>query len=494
MVQSMPAFQQITALAEDGDSRWSPYERVPSYNDDTYPPILVADQNQTVHAFATQYVGEDNPKVAVVYRYWSLLNQWSKPVDIFLAPERANIDGAYIDAKGIIHLIFWLSGQFSRGLYYATSPISDAGDANSWSVPKLIGESPMEPSYGAIFGNLDKRLIVLYNGNMDGNGVYFVQSEDGGLTWTSPNPIFQTSDVNGVPIYLKTFQGNSGNVHVVWHVVSEQGKDDAAYYIQFDMSSNRWKELVKIGEGSTQIDGFGTAFPIIVEKEGVLTIVYNDGIPPTDVPPALFTKTSIDSGSSWIGPVRIFPKHVGRSGEHAGGLDSSGNYHLLFVQRIPLETEGGYSAMGGVWHSVFDGTRWSSPERVTIKGSREIYEWHDVNVVVSQGNVILAVWRIDPGNRLRGVWYSYKLLNSPELPVISPDAQQDATEKTLTPLNTESQPPATITPEAIATSQKIPSTRTDDQLQTSILSSLIPVVFLVVAYLIWSQFRKSRIG
>ncbi len=49
-----------SALAQVTSSPyWSQHTTIPGYGNETIPPILIADQSGTVHAFATQVVGED---------------------------------------------------------------------------------------------------------------------------------------------------------------------------------------------------------------------------------------------------------------------------------------------------------------------------------------------------------------------------------------------------------------------------------------------------
>lgn len=478
------------AAAQISQNSWSPYLRVPGYADSTYPPVLVADQDRQVHAFAAQLVGDEIKTMAIVYRKWSLLNQWSVPVDIHLAPERLNVDGAYLDEKGAIHLIFWQSGQYSRGLFYTAAPVLSADRASAWSEPQLIDPNAVEPSFGVIFGDSADHLVILYNGNADGSGVYVATSDDHGASWSDPLLVFPTIEADYIPVYLEAQAGTAGKYHIAWNVVDKQGKDITFYYMQYNLEDHSWSRPISLGDRSDQPAGFGTAFPVIFEQNGIIVTVYNDGIPPVDVPPALYTKTSGDGGISWLGPSRIFPQHVGRSGEHAGALDSRGKYHLLFVQRIPVEVNGVYQPIGGIWHSEYDAGRWSAPEQVTVKGKGENYAWHDVNVAISQGNVILAVWRVDPGFEGKGVWYSYKVLDAPETPILDYAAIPTATSAVLQ----VAQPQATLipTPTAPRIETETQPISMDNIVEQTIVLGLAPVFLVFILYLGWRQYRKPH--
>jgi hypothetical protein len=56
---------------------------------------------------------------------------------------------------------------------------------------------------------------------------------------------------------------------------------------------------------------------------------------------------------------------------------------------------------------------WNNPERFVTT-----YTPHDIRAVVSQGNVLLAVWREDPGLGQHGIWFSYMVLDASETPVV----------------------------------------------------------------------------
>ena len=133
-----------------GTNQWSSYQRVPGYSNDTLPPYLIADQNNTVHAFVSQWVGQENPSLAVVYRDWSLNNGWSPPVDILLSPDRqARLTGVLLDQTGEMHLIFYGGDQAGGDIYYSHAPAVNAGQVNAWSLPVSVGRNAVDPTSAA---------------------------------------------------------------------------------------------------------------------------------------------------------------------------------------------------------------------------------------------------------------------------------------------------------------------------------------------------------
>ena len=193
----------ITAKA-DATGQWTPDARVPGYLDDTFTPFLVTDQNRTVHAFASQWISDGSRRLAVIYRKWSLAGGWTRPVDIILAPGgEAQIPGAFLGPTDRMHIIFMIGEAREAAVYYSYAPTANADLAAAWSIPVMVGESALGLNSAAITGDDQGNLFIIYSGNRDGNGVYFVSSADSGTSWSDPSPIFQTFDTTLVPFSLR---------------------------------------------------------------------------------------------------------------------------------------------------------------------------------------------------------------------------------------------------------------------------------------------------
>lgn len=401
---------------------WAPDQRVPGYLDDTFTPFLLADHNRTVHAFASQYVENDGRRLAIVYRQWTLLGGWTRPVDILLSPigGDANFLGAYLDSNDTIHLIFMATERLTRrtSVYYSTAPASSADWAPAWSIPIAIADGALGLNAAAITGDDRGDLVVIYSGNRDGSGVYSVYSNDSGRNWSDPVPAYLTYDSNLSTFSLRLTVGPDQKIRAAWNVVTSLGVDEALYFANFNSQDYVWETPVELDRRIDLPDYFGPSYPVMVDNGREIVVFYNGGNPFTGRPvgagrPIQRARISLNGGVSWNEPLDPFPFHVGRSGEHAMTLDGNGNPHVLFTQRIEsLDEDGKYSIIGGVWHSAFENGVWSNPDRFV-----STVPAHDVRAVVSQGNVLLVVWREDPGVGQSGVWYSYTTLDVPELPV-----------------------------------------------------------------------------
>jgi hypothetical protein len=404
--------------------RWTPDAKVPGYLNDTFTPFLLADQNRTVHAFASQWVDiDDGRRLAIVYRKWSLLGGWTRPVDIILSPigGDANFLGAYMDSSDMVHIIFTAKEALTRktSVYYSNAPAANADWGPAWSDPVLVGDSALDLNSAAIIGDKAGNLVVIYSGNRDGSGVYYLYSKDEGKSWSNPLPLLLTSDNNLSAFSLHLTVGLDQKIRATWNVVTNLGVDDALYFANYDTQTSKWDAPVELERRIDLPEYFGPSFPVMVDDGREILIMYNSGNPFTEKPvgpgrPIQRSRISLDGGLTWNDPLDPFPFHVGRSGEHAMVLDGKGTPHTLFIQRIETADEdGNYSIVGGIWHSTFENGGWANPDRFITS-----FAPHDVRAVVVQGNILLAVWRKDPGVGADGVWFSYTVLDEPELPVV----------------------------------------------------------------------------
>lgn len=393
--------------------QWSPAQTIPGYGLDDLPPVLIADQNRTVHAFTSEWLSlnGDSSVKGVVYSRWSVEGGWTNPIDILLSPvKEARVTDAFLDKDGFIHVVFFGGDYVDGNIYYSKAPLDDASNARSWSAPIIVGESAGDPESAVFAEDEQGSLYVIFSGRQYGNGVYIVNSKDGGETWSKSTPIFLTDSDAPVVYLIHVIHSKSGWLHVIWNVYSSAGQGRGIYYSRSE-DGDKWSDPSLLVYAQ---NGLGTQTPTIIEYQNTLLAIYN-------LPPKITMRRSADNGETWQDPVIVFPRHVGVNGTLSPVIDSNDVLHLFFGQRIP---GAGSPDIHGMWHSIWADDRWTEPTAV-IKGPRiatkeglNSFDPYDAHAVVSQGNVILVTWRTDPGDvKNNGVWFSYAVLNAPELPV-----------------------------------------------------------------------------
>ncbi|MCE7985834.1 MAG: exo-alpha-sialidase [Caldilinea sp. CFX5] len=435
-------------LLAQGPTAWSPQTRIPGYADDASPPYLVADQNRTVHAFTSQQVSDEGKEIAIVYNQWTLANGWTSPIDIILSPikHEARLLGAFLDQTGMMHLIFFGGDETEANLYYTKAPATNMNNANVWLPPVAIGKDALVPETGAIAGDDQGRLVVVYGGVSNNAGLFSIFSTNGGDTWSEPVALFFVYEEDVLPTSLQMQLGQSGWLHMVWNMDDNFGYGRGVYYARLKVGESQWSEPVML----VSVDGgLGTKTPTIIEQGGTLFAVYYNAT----MDGHLVIQRSEDGGQSWSQPLTPFI-HVGMNDAGSFVVDSQDQLHLLFGQRITDAPD-----IHGMWHSVWRGGNWSGPEAV-VSGPRVVdtkgdssFDPINARAVNSQGNVLLVTWRTDFCCKPNGVWYSYKVLDTPEL--------------SLAPLPTQPAPPV-ATPVSIL----IPTVAAPTPTQSSVLSTV----------------------
>lgn len=498
-------FGLMTVLLSQGDTNdqlfaaqqhtsWPPQQTIPGYHPETAPPVLLADQNRTVHAFSSQWIGEDGSQsvLAINYNQWTLNGGWTEPNDILLPAikDQARLLDGLLDETGIMHVAFFSGDDTEANIYYAKAPALEAHNAYAWSEPTLIGRNPLTPENGAIAGDEEGNLVIVYSGGQIGNGFYASYSSDRGETWSEPVPIFLAYQIDLTPTFLHMHQGQSGWLHAVWSVNDIANHGQAIYYANFNFANREWSEPLELAE--TQ-GGLGTQAPRIVEHDDSLIVMYYEA---TGGKQNLIRST--DGGQTWTDPIPPFP-HVGLNGPGDFVVDANDDLHYFWAQRITAGPD-----IHGVWHSVWQGNGWSEPEAVVSgptvadQTGDKAFDPYDVQAVVSQGNVLLVTWRSDPGLKGNGVWYSFFETNAPELPLAGwPTLPEEVSSvsSSATPST-----PVGLTPE----NQTVSISQINDSLTSSIQEdvstqpgpatllsvALFPVALLSLAVIMWTYGKR----
>lgn len=207
----------------EGPINWTPPAQIPYIDANVNTPFLLADSAGVIHTFSSQNIPGAFARV-IVYNRWARAMGWSQPVDILLSPlyDEAHAPVAYLDQQGLIHLVFFGGHDVSANLYYSSAPALRAADANAWSTPVAIATGARSPIAVWLAGDVDDHLYVLYGGNLDGVGIYALQSNDRGQTWSLPALVFATYNDTLWPYALRLYYGTSGRLYAVWNVVDKR--------------------------------------------------------------------------------------------------------------------------------------------------------------------------------------------------------------------------------------------------------------------------------
>lgn len=399
-----------SGLSAQEPGQWSMRQRIPGSHDRVQTPYLAADQNGTIHAFHSQPVGENESLVDIVYSRWNLEQGWTEPVDVLLSPFRgkAEVKGVFLDQTGRLHLIFFGGDDVAAAIYYSWVQAIDAGRAPAWSTPMLIGKTALTPAEAALIGDEEGNLLVVYSGNIDDKAIYAVNSSDAGNTWSEPIPISWSYRVDQHLWALQLYRDARKNLHAVWTVNNERGVGYSIEYIRSENGFDHWSLPVELALFNEE-RGYEVDWPAIVSHEGRMFLIYNDFHPPKRM-----MRVSADEGRIWSEPVEVFAPTRGEYGAATFAVDSGNTLHVIFGDR---------GRTRNLWHSVWRENTWQAPqplvpdaELALIRPGHPLtFHPQRPRAVISQGNVLFVVWRQDWGDVQNGSWYSYLMLDTPEL-------------------------------------------------------------------------------
>ena len=392
--------------------QWAPQERIPGYDPKTWTPYLVADKNRTVHVFASSLLGDDssvdkNSIRAIFYRQWTLDGGWTEPNDILLPPikSEARIQGALLDESGMMHIIFYAGDEQGANIYYSRAPAFLAGRASAWSTPKIIGPTANINDNAVLVDDRQGNLYMIYSGELRGKGLYVTNSNDEGSTWSEPVSMFLAYDEDLTPYDLKTHVDAQNNIHLVWTIRNKTGNTKTIYYGRLEAGQRSWSTPTEVD----QVGDLPAGEPSIIEYDQELFLIHHAASPQGVT---RYMRRSDDGGNTWSDKVRLFP-HVGSGGAASLVIDSNDVLHMFFGNRITIDGV----INQGMWHSVWRDGQWTAPQAIVVGPGRPDFDPSRANAIVSQGNVILTTWMTDPGLTDRGTFYSYVVLDAPELPV-----------------------------------------------------------------------------
>jgi hypothetical protein len=460
-----------------GEATWSTPKRVPAYYDLLRAPVLVADQNHTVHAFNQEKsAGGGN---VIAYRRWSAVSRdWSPPVDILLFGEGlSGMMGVQLDDSGRLHLIFYSGEETQGNVFYTWAYAAQAGSAAAWSEPVQIAPSAGPLVAGALIAQGSDRLVAVYTGLGQGVGVYAFQSVDGGHTWSKPATVDIVDTPENTPVAHWLTSDSQGRVHAVWHVANNAGQGEEIWYARLSADLVAWSQPILLAGRESDLENMGWGSIISVDDR--LIVAYQDSFPATR-----WVRQSADGGETWGEPVRPFP-HVGGYEYTALVKDSNNVVHMVLGNRFPSpETY-------GMWYSKLVEGVWTPLEPIISGPARPDFGPCCPRAVISQGNVLLATWAHNVNSEfLTGAWYAYLDLDAPELPVVPLQVP------TALPAQATATPTAPAPSPAPTRSLGEPNngagTANPTDPATDIYLAVVPVVLIVLAVLGIQQLRRSR--
>jgi hypothetical protein len=433
-ISLLSIFRIAPAQAQVQGGGWSEPYRLSSKDGKASEGYLVADQFGYVHCFWTETLFANQHTIIKYARFDG--TTWTKPNDIYVASQGIRNVSPFVDQQGILH-IAWAEG-FVGPAYYTYAPANNALSAQNWAKPMQINVPAR-----LVYLRVDWRGVfhILYINQIDEEaGVYYIRSEDRGITWSEP--VWLDPDIlpGHIPDSLSFELDENGGLHAVWFYGGREVGAESDW-VRYDHSldgGHTWSAPFTIDrhiEGSDH--NLTTASPNMIVQGQTVHIVWAAGSLPYRN-----HRFSTDAGRTWSAPVQIFGELHGQAFDGLA-VDRSGRVHFFGQIRYPV----------GIYHAYWDQTRWSKPSLVYLiaeEGSEDGFgdrvHAHHTLPVIRAGNQLVLTFADGPADPNRRLFVMYRTLDDilPLEPVAMPVA-------VTTPVTASSPTPTDPTPTPIRT-------------------------------------------
>ena len=228
--------------------------------------------------------------------------------------------------------------------------------------------------------------------------VEFTKSSDWGETWTDPTEIFRTYETGRFDMVAR-----ADTVHFAWIGRFDDSQRWETYYIKSEDSGETWSDNMAL----STLDDKGSLWPSIsVDDEGKLVTCWMDfKYSPYFLTGDIFVRYSHDSGDNWTEDDQLTSHHR----VHATRILWEGDsIHVVWEDWRGGQTDIYYM------HSTDNGLTWEDEQRVEDDPGQSL---NPHLAVVDE--TVYVVWRQDSGLDGRGIYYSRRDDENPQIPTLT---------------------------------------------------------------------------
>jgi hypothetical protein len=391
-------FETGSTEAQGQGGGWSKPFRLSSEDGKASEGYLVADQYGYVHSFWTETLFENQLRLIKYARFDGAT--WSKPNDIYITGLGITNVSPFVDQFGTLH-IAWAEGLIGPA-YYTYAPANNALSAQNWAKPIQINVPAR-----TVYLRVDSRgvLHVLYVNQTEEAGVYYIRSEDRGITWSEP--VWLDPDIlpGHIPESLNFELDENDGLHAVWFYGARElgARPDWVRYVHSLDGGHTWSAPFLIDQYNEESDhNLTTASPIMIVQGQTVHVIWAAGSLPYR-----YHRFSTDAGLTWSAPVQIFGELHGQAFDGLA-VDRAGRVHFFGQIRYPA----------GIYHAYWDQNRWSKPSLIYFiaeEGSEEgignRVQAHFTLPVIRAGNQLVLTFTDGPADPNRRLFAMYLTLD-----------------------------------------------------------------------------------
>ena len=388
---------------------------------------MVADQYGYVHCFWTETLFETQQTIIKYSRFDG--ETWTQPNDVYSTIREVRNISPNVDRQGMLYMAWaeGISGAAYFDYMYTYAPANNALSAQTWAAP-LRTRLPAR----VVYLRVDSKGIfhVLYINQTEETGIYYIRSEDKGLTWSEP--VWLDPDIlpDHVPDSLTFEIDEKDNLHAAWWYGGlNRARPDWVRYIHSLDGGQTWSSPLTLDRYVEASDhNLTAASPVMIVQGQNVHIIWAAGNLPYR-----YYSYSTDSGRTWSTPVQMFGELQGQAFDGLT-VDDAGRIHYFAQIRYPV----------GIYHAYLDQDRWSKPSLVYLiaeEGSEDDFgdrvHAHFTLPIVRAGNQLILTFTDPPSEPTRRLFAMYRTLDD-----IAPLESLPTPIPTATPMPTSGPPPS----------------------------------------------------
>jgi hypothetical protein len=271
--------------------------------------------------------------------------QWLPAKRLTWTPSSSVCPVIAVDLWGKLHVV-WQEGipsDSSHEIFYLQSPDGGA----TWSAIKRLTWTSGYSSVPALSVDPSGHLHVAWmDDTSGGDEVYYKKSTDGGASWTASRMISWTSSLS---VYPAIAADSSGHLHAGWQDYTPGNPE--IYYRMSPDGGGLWTASKRLTWNSSPSQNPA----ICAESPGHVHVVWHDYKPGNA---EIYYRSSTDGGAIWTVSKRL-TWTSGLSLDPAIAIYPSGHLHVVWVDRTPGNSEIYYK------NSPDGGVSWSPNKRLT---------------------------------------------------------------------------------------------------------------------------------
>jgi len=414
-VTLLSVFLISTVNAQTRSGGWSEPYQLSSPAGRASEAVLVADQFGFVHSFWIETLFENQREIIQYARFDGAT--WTEPNDIFMADVEIENLAAAVDQHGRLHLV-WSEG-LTGPVYYTHAPANDALSTKNWTPPIQLNIQA-----GILSMQIDSKDVIhlLYINRGTELGVYYVRSEDNGITWSEPLWLDPDIPLKHTPASLNFALDENDGLHAAWNYYPlERDSPNLAMvrYIHSLDSGITWSMPFVIDQYIEGIDyDLDFAEPKMITQGQTVHIIWTAG----DLPYRRY-RFSTDAGQTWSAPTQIFGELHGQAFDGLA-VDGAGRVHFFGQIRYPM----------GIYHAYLDQTQWTLPtliyliaQEASLEGMGDRIHAHYTYPAVRAGNQLVLTFTDGPADPNRRLFAMVSTMNDISPSILEPTPVPSAT-------------------------------------------------------------------